>query len=230
MELGDERDPKQQRQQQKEPVCFFCGKSETSLSKCSKCRVASYCSRDCQVKDWKTGSGLPHKHACQSYARIGLDSVLKTEDDQIAVRGELFGRVRFYVCPYAVHKSSVLGKGFLFLQSDRTLAELSLLYPKTTRGHPMGMRSLLVHFLTMGEYDTEVCRDDFELAVVRTALQATVDNYDEQTSVVLLMRFRCGHIAVGKAPLVPDYGICKSLGKDYYSQDAGALQLNIDDV
>ena len=165
------------------------------------------------------------------YARVGTDMVLNTEGDKANARAEIFGRVRFYVCPYAVHKSTVLGRGFLFVQSNRTLAELSLSQPKKASGQPTGMRSLLIHYLTMGEYDSEVCRDDFELATARTSLQQAVQQYDPQTTVVLLMRFRCGHVALGKAQLVPDYGICKSLGRDYYSQDnAGALQLNIDDV
>jgi hypothetical protein len=48
------------------PVCFGCGQdpSPTLLSRCSKCNTAGYCSRDCQVKDWKTGTGGGHKHAC----------------------------------------------------------------------------------------------------------------------------------------------------------------------
>lgn len=156
---------------------------------------------------------------------------LKTDKDKATVRSEVFMKIRFYVCPYAVYKSTVLGKGFLFLQSNRTLGELSLLVPKDVTGRPMGMRSIMVHYLTMGEYDSEVCREDFELATVRTQLQEAVDTYDDKTTAVVLMRFRCGHVSLGKVPLVPDYGICKSLGKDYYSQNsAGALQLNLDDV
>lgn len=90
---------------------------------------------------------------------------------------------------------------------------------------------MLLHYLTVGEYDSEVCREDFELAAVRTKLQEAVDTYDVQTSVVVLMRFRCGHVALGISPLVPDYSICKSLGKSYFENNtAGALQLNLDDM
>lgn len=92
-------------------------------------------------------------------------------------------------------------------------------------------RSVLLHYLTMGEFDSEVCRDDFELAAVRTPLRKAVEEYTEQTSLVLLTRFRCGHMALGVAQLVPDYGICKSLGKDYFSANtSAALQLNLDDI
>jgi hypothetical protein len=89
----------------------------------------------------------------------------------------------------------------------------------------------LLHFLTQGEFDSEVCRDDFELALMRTPLKDAVETYDTEKEVVLLCRFRCGHMALGKAALVPDYGICKKLGQDYYSENtAGALQLNLDDL
>ena len=156
---------------------------------------------------------------------------MKNDVDKSNAKAELYGRIRFYVCPYAVFKSTCLGKGFLFIQSECTLAELSLLLPMNAQGHVMGMRSVLVHYLTVGEFDTEICRDDFELAEVRGKLRETVDQYDPETTVVLLMRFRCGHVALGTAPIVPDYGICKSLGKDYYSDStAGALQLNIDEM
>jgi hypothetical protein len=95
------------------------------------------------------------------------------------------------------------------------------------------MRSLLIHYLTLGEYNQEVIRADFEMAVVRDDLRAAVEAYDEEKEVVVLMRFRCGHVALGTALLIPDYRVCKKLGQDYhFAEDsrAGALQLNLDDV
>ncbi len=43
-------------------VCWYCGVPDTDvkLKKCSKC-VAYYCSRECQVDDWKT---MQHKDIC----------------------------------------------------------------------------------------------------------------------------------------------------------------------
>ena len=167
----------------------------------------------------------------QAYKRAGSDMKLTNETDQADAKAELYGRIRFYVCPYAVFKSLSLGKGFLFIQTECSLAEVSIMLPKNAKGHPMGLRSVLVHYLTVGEFDSEICREDFELAEVRGKLQETVDSYDQEKTVVILMRFRCGHVALGTALLVPDYGICKSLGKDYYSNStAGALQLNIDEM
>lgn len=157
---------------------------------------------------------------------------IESESDQATARQDIFGRIRFYACPYAVHKEATLGKGFLFMQSDCSLAELSLPVPISSTGQPLlKARSVLLHYLTVGEYDSEVCRDDFELTAVRTKLQEAVAQYDSHESVVLLMRFRCGHVALGVAPLVPDYAICKGLGQSYYADsNTGALQLNLDDV
>ena len=43
------------------PRCSGCGRQATSLKKCSRCRVAAYCSRACQVHHWKEGG---HKQEC----------------------------------------------------------------------------------------------------------------------------------------------------------------------
>jgi hypothetical protein len=225
----------------RETICFSCGKGEDTtataspslvkLSKCGGCHVAAYCSRDCQVKDWKGGG---HKMACPSYARVAdasnANNHIPEEGTRATIRNELFARIRFYTCPYAVFRSAELGRGFVFLQTDKTLAEMSLYHPKDCTGRPL-IRSVLLHYLTLGEFDTEVCREDFELAMVRTTLMEAVNSYNSEKEVVLLCRFRCGHLALGKAVLVPDYGICKRLGQDYYANNSsGALQLNLDDL
>ena len=57
------------------PVCFSCGKEQLAqqlLLKCAKCKVAAYCSKECQVADWKK----KHKLACASYARVGADTMI----------------------------------------------------------------------------------------------------------------------------------------------------------
>ncbi|KAG7353045.1 MYND finger domain containing protein [Nitzschia inconspicua] len=211
-------------------ICFGCGKqsSETiKLSRCGKCSVAAYCSRDCQVQDWKTGN---HKLACPSYRRALTIRSPYCEDVHATIRNELFARARFYACPYAVFRTTDLGRGFLFLQSDQTLQNMSLYTCKDITGRTI-TRSVLIHFLTLGEFDSEVCKEDFELALVRTKLKELVDGYDKEKEVVLLFKFRCGHMSLGKAMLVPDYKICKKLGQDYYAENpTGALQLNLDEM
>ena len=211
--------------------CFKCGKSGAT-AKCAKCSTVAYCSRDCQLADWKKGSGGGHKYCCAAYKRVGPAMALSAEEDKRTAREDVLTRIRFYACSYAVHKSHNLGKGFLFVQSPSTLAELSLPIPKLPGGTMMtGTRAVLLHYLTLGEFDTEVCRDDFEMTSVRTALTKVVEEYNDMEDMAVLMRFRCGHVAVGVAPLVPDYRVCKSLGKEYFGEGMeGALQLNLDDV
>ncbi|KAI8799974.1 hypothetical protein BJ742DRAFT_99422 [Cladochytrium replicatum] len=45
-------------------ACDFCGKRETKMEEwkqCAKCRFNAYCSKECQVNDWKEGS---HRTLC----------------------------------------------------------------------------------------------------------------------------------------------------------------------
>jgi hypothetical protein len=211
-------------------VCFSCGKppkmESSGLSKCAKCGIASYCSRECQIKDWKEGR---HRLACPSYRRL-KKLALNNHVTQTIIRNEIFGRIRFYACPYAIFKTQELGNGFLFVQSNNTLQDLSLHISKDTTGRILE-RSVLMHFLTMGEFDVDLVSDDFEMAAVRTELQKLVSTYNQKKELILLFRSRCGHVALGKGVLVPDYGICKKLGQDYYSENtAGSVQLNLDDI
>lgn len=154
-------------------------------------------------------------------------------DDKDIARKDVFQRIRFYACPYFVYRSETAKKkGFLFIQSDSTLAEMSLPIPVLANGRPITKaRAVLMHFLTIEEYDRDLCKDDFEMAMVRNELVNCINNYIEGKELVLMMRFRCGHVAVGITKLVPDHLLCQTLGKEYYQQNgSGAVQLNIDDV
>lgn len=44
-----------------EPKCEECG--DPATQRCSKCKVAWYCSRDCQLRQWKK-----HKAICKMFA------------------------------------------------------------------------------------------------------------------------------------------------------------------
>ena len=41
-------------------VCYVCG--TPSATRCKQCKIATYCSRDCQKQHWKAG----HKHDCKT--------------------------------------------------------------------------------------------------------------------------------------------------------------------
>lgn len=230
--------------------CFYCGTRDagdaslstrktdaehgTRLFKCSQCLVAQYCRKECQLLDWKARPN-GHKHTCAMYKRVGFSMNISSKKDQEEARNQMFSRIRFYACSYTVHKAKTmgLGRGFLLIQSSGTLAMMSLIEAKVDAfGCPLPMRSVMLHYLTLGEYDRDLCRDDFEMTVVRSELIKALESYDDERQLVLLMKFRCGHLVVGVAPLIPDFGICRKLGMDYYADHStdASLQLNLDEL
>ena len=50
--------------------CLYCLKAVEGSMRCSQCRTALYCNRDCQLKHWPV-----HKNSCQ-------DSNTENNDDQ----------------------------------------------------------------------------------------------------------------------------------------------------
>jgi hypothetical protein len=216
--------------------CCRCRKAgspdgPSSLRQCARCRSVWYCSKECQASDWKGR----HKRACDSYRALTVDEggylALRNGADRDAIRTGVFVKIRLYACPYAVHQSRTLGRGLLFVQCTVTLATMSLGIPVSMSGEPLKeRRSLLVHFLTLGEFDVEVCREDFELATLRPQLSDAIERYDPDKEVVLLLRFRCGHLAVGIASLVPEHSVCVRLGQEYFGvHGTDPLQLDVDD-
>lgn len=96
-------------------------------------------------------------------------------------------------------------------------------------------RNVLIHHMTLKEYDSELCmKADFELCSVREELIKAVNEHKRKEEMVLLMRFRCGHVALGvvNPPMQPDYKLALSLGRTYFGHDSSgqALQLNLDDM
>eukprot|EP00957_Ditylum_brightwellii_P072755 5529708-Ditylum_brightwellii.AAC.1 len=58
---------------------------------------------------------------------------------------------------------------------------MSLPIPVLSNGHSCPQqRSVILHWLTMEEYDKEVCRDDFEMAAMRNELKPAVETYDDK--------------------------------------------------
>lgn len=65
------------------------------------------------------------------------------------------------------------------------------------------------------------------IQVIRSPLEAAVEGYNPKKEVVVLVRARCGYMAVMVIPLVPEWVVCRQLGAEYLEKDA--LQLNLDD-
>jgi hypothetical protein len=62
--------------EKKELDCFGCGVKTKDLMRCSGCRLAQYCSKECQTKSWK----LRHKNLCkQSEILLRLASLTRNQ-------------------------------------------------------------------------------------------------------------------------------------------------------
>ncbi|KAK8825090.1 hypothetical protein WA556_006379 [Blastocystis sp. ATCC 50177/Nand II] len=55
-------------------VCSYCYKRLKSLSRCSKCRIIRYCSKECQRADWRF-----HKSECQIITAIAANEEKRTD-------------------------------------------------------------------------------------------------------------------------------------------------------
>ena len=56
-----------------QPFCGWCyaaGTADVKMLRCGKCKKRVYCSKDCQIKDWKAGA---HKHWCSKSGEVGHD-------------------------------------------------------------------------------------------------------------------------------------------------------------
>ena len=64
--------------------------------------------------------------------------------------------------------------------------------------------------------------------MIRSPLETAVNSYDRKKEMVVLVRARCGYMAVVVLPLVPELAVCRQLGVEYREKDA--LQLNLDEA
>uniref|UniRef100_A0AC35EUM8 MYND-type domain-containing protein n=1 Tax=Panagrolaimus sp. PS1159 TaxID=55785 RepID=A0AC35EUM8_9BILA len=53
----------------KNKKCYCCGKEGNSLMKCKNCSMAYYCSRECQILDWKE---FNHKEVCKPLSKFSM--------------------------------------------------------------------------------------------------------------------------------------------------------------
>ena len=103
------------------PLCFACG-AEGAKSACAKCVVARYCTRECQVADWKAR----HKQGCAAFKTLGVAQKFADAVSAGSATDALVGKMRLYAFPFAIQSLRTAGRGFVFLQSDTSLDVLSL--------------------------------------------------------------------------------------------------------
>ena len=241
----------------KEPrLCFYCQKPSPASS-CSKCKVAVYCGRECQTADWGAKKGVfgGHKSHCEMYKALGRQQELEDPTFRRATLEALLARIRLYMCPFVLCKSgsaegvtkgkggkgkkapapqaavAAAKRGFAFVQLGCTLAELALPCPRSCTGHRLaaGERSILLHFVTLAEFESDVVGTDpqaFEAA--REALASAVASHDEKQELVVLTRTACGLVHVATHPLVPEWRVAVTMASEYENQEA--LQMDLDDA
>lgn len=190
---------------------------------CARCQTARYCSRDCQVVDWKKGGR--HRHMCPqltAFKATGFDQAQKRH----AVIIGCLGRVRLYVFPFYVGKRAKHGDGILFLQCPAPLEDFYFNGDVTRHGEPQ-RRAVVASYVTPKEFDDELVAADFELALARRGVLEAVAQADDSRAAVLC-KFRCGYVCAFTTKIVPDVRVCAALCADYESESV--LRLNIDDA
>eukprot|EP00548_Thalassiothrix_antarctica_P009118 CAMPEP_0194157676 /NCGR_PEP_ID=MMETSP0152-20130528/72882_1 /TAXON_ID=1049557 /ORGANISM="Thalassiothrix antarctica, Strain L6-D1" /LENGTH=380 /DNA_ID=CAMNT_0038866255 /DNA_START=77 /DNA_END=1219 /DNA_ORIENTATION=+ len=69
--------------------CQWCLKNDTKLFRCGSCKAQSYCSKECQIKHWKSG----HKEECKKYLDNLANAISSFPSDQPAEEFKAFTRV-----------------------------------------------------------------------------------------------------------------------------------------
>ena len=129
------------------PLCSSKACLKKGTSQCARCHGASYCSKECQVSDWKGG----HKQACVRIRRIVNG---REEPNLKAGIVRLLRRIRMYMVPFLVaNEATATEKGFVFLQTSNPVDEFVLLgtkvNPKTGETYS---RSVVLQYLTLPEF------------------------------------------------------------------------------
>ncbi|GMI08517.1 hypothetical protein TrLO_g15968 [Triparma laevis f. longispina] len=217
-----------------DPLCYTCFAPNPPL-RCGRCNVASYCNKECQLKDWKCkATGGYHKLNCPQMKLLTRSGTFPTELlRRTAAETGLLKKVKMYLHPFAVHHHSLKGPGFVFLQSPHTLENLSM--PGNglrdcrggTRGERMESRQVLMTYMKLGDFGS-LTVDDFEMSQVLPSLSKTVEEVNPAEEIVVLVRVRCGFVGVVRVRIVLGYGVCMKLGEEYEGKED--VQLNIDDI
>ena len=213
------------------PLCWRCGANGPRHT-CAQCGVAAYCSRECQKADWgKRGAFGGHKPACAEYKRLGRPPRVPGEDRRPLLE-RLLAQLRLYMWPFAVRQIEERGRGFVFLQSEVSLATLGLPAPRSPCGRLLEhRRSLILHHVTLAEFDGEICDAFPGLGGARPALAAALEGDGGRAGAgeaIVLVRLACGLVAVVVTPILLDPGVLRRMGEEYAGKDC--IQIDVDEV
>ena len=223
-------------------LCFACA-ARSPVAWCAKCGVAGYCSRACQTADWKRGKWGGHKAQCAAYKVLGRQQLLATSSVRRAAIEALLASVRLHLCPFALahgsggtrgNAKSKTGtespRGAVFVQLGCTLTQLALPAPRDCFGVvlPPGERSLLLHWVTLAEFDAEIVLTSPAFARARPMLAEAIAKHDDETEVVTLVRAHCGFVAVVVQMLVPERRVGITLAKEFEGREAVQIDLDGD--
>ena len=87
--------------QNKEQQCFGCEKFEKKLMQCASCRLAKYCSKECQTVNWKN----VHKNVCRNYESLLRLACLPRYDNNNLNESYSFKPNSHHELPQYIYKS-----------------------------------------------------------------------------------------------------------------------------
>ncbi|KIY62252.1 hypothetical protein CYLTODRAFT_494759 [Cylindrobasidium torrendii FP15055 ss-10] len=98
--------------------CYFCSVRKEDLRRCSRCRLATYCSEECQRRSWQASHKrqcIPHASLVDSNGKLRQTSELQPDelmeielDRQLSKWLELW---RSVLCTYAAQALDMAGNG-----------------------------------------------------------------------------------------------------------------------
>ena len=190
-------------------------KYETKFSMCANCGTARYCSKKCQIEDWKRS----HKKNCKQYAKIRKGETI----DHRSVIERLLSKSHMYLNPFFIAKRKERGcGGFLYLNSPNTLEQLYLTLPIDINGKSFS-RDVIARFVSMDDFRGMI-KVNFELAaIVKKLCECDMDSKEPVPVVVML---RCGVFVLLEISYSPSYVVCERMSGHHAKDEK--LQFSLD--
>lgn len=211
------------------PDCTNRQSEENIFKKCARCG-AMYCSRECQVKDWKATHKLMcvdrrAKAASQKVESKMMDSSVSDEESVMTVLNQLMA----YTSPFAVYQASQVGKGILFAQTEEDARRFRYTGKVDEAGKELN-RVLYFHYVTEKELETEILPNIPELEKHKGQWRKHLKKYLPKSQLVMLVKTGCGFSRCQVVPLEPKYQMCLGAIHDNLKmyQEMDQLEVNLD--